>query len=75
MLCKASFCNFMILLVIIWDMFFLPQARYFAGSLGRYPSTDIVVVRENTEGMYTAEECWEGAPGQMFLWKNALLMA
>jgi len=34
-------------------------SRHFDGAGGRFPNTDIVVVRENTEGMYTGEEMWE----------------
>eukprot|EP00438_Fugacium_kawagutii_P024129 Skav222765 [mRNA] locus=scaffold600:292575:293138:+ [translate_table: standard] len=31
------------------------------GSGARFPATDLVVIRENTEGMYTGEERWEEA--------------
>lgn len=34
-------------------------AQHIPGSLGRFPGTDIVVIRENTEGSYSGEEYWE----------------
>ena len=46
---------------------FMPNVRpskYFEGSKALFPTTDLVVVRENTEGMYTGEEHWEGEAGQ-----------
>eukprot|EP00928_Gymnodinium_smaydae_P039311 TRINITY_DN26874_c0_g1_i1.p1 TRINITY_DN26874_c0_g1~~TRINITY_DN26874_c0_g1_i1.p1 ORF type:complete len:410 (-),score=49.74 TRINITY_DN26874_c0_g1_i1:362-1477(-) len=33
-------------------------AKHLAGSGGRYAGTDVVVVRENTEGAYTGDEEW-----------------
>lgn len=39
-------------------------SKYFEGSKALFPTTDLVVVRENTEGMYTGEEHWEGEAGQ-----------
>eukprot|EP00930_Biecheleria_cincta_P057147 TRINITY_DN43120_c0_g1_i1.p1 TRINITY_DN43120_c0_g1~~TRINITY_DN43120_c0_g1_i1.p1 ORF type:complete len:368 (+),score=52.34 TRINITY_DN43120_c0_g1_i1:110-1213(+) len=38
-------------------------SRYLQGTTSRFPGTDIVVIRENTEGMYTGEEAWEGREG------------
>lgn len=41
-------------------------SRYMAGVACKFPGTDMVVVRENIEGMYTGEESWEGdAPGEV----------
>ncbi|CAK9018979.1 unnamed protein product [Durusdinium trenchii] len=34
-------------------------AKYLEGSPAKFPGTDLVVIRENTEGMYTGEESWE----------------
>ncbi|CAE7181668.1 leuB, partial [Symbiodinium microadriaticum] len=34
-------------------------AKYLEGTCSKFPGTDVVVVRENTEGMYTGEEVWE----------------
>ncbi|CAE7614210.1 idhA [Symbiodinium natans] len=34
-------------------------AKYLEGTRSKFPGTDIVVVRENTEGMYTGEEVHE----------------
>jgi len=34
-------------------------AKYLEGTCSKFPGTDVVVVRENTEGMYTGEEAWE----------------
>ncbi|CAK0853862.1 unnamed protein product [Prorocentrum cordatum] len=40
-------------------------ARNLGGIGAKFPGTDIVVVRENTEGMYVGEEAWEGGePGR-----------
>eukprot|EP00929_Paragymnodinium_shiwhaense_P071988 TRINITY_DN36552_c0_g1_i2.p1 TRINITY_DN36552_c0_g1~~TRINITY_DN36552_c0_g1_i2.p1 ORF type:complete len:303 (+),score=51.15 TRINITY_DN36552_c0_g1_i2:683-1591(+) len=34
-------------------------SRHLVGTGSKFPGTDIVVVRENTEGVYTGEESWE----------------
>lgn len=40
-------------------------SRHLAGTSSKFAGTDLVVVRENTEGMYTGEEAWEeGRVGQ-----------